>query len=90
MLWPGFSPYEISKTLLSPNIGLEWEAHAKSWTLTVPDVDDGPIWSLIFWLINLACYLAGALGLTWLCLRRFEATAGRARRKRKAPVEAGE
>jgi ABC-type transport system involved in multi-copper enzyme maturation permease subunit len=86
LLWPGFTPYEISKTLLSPSIRVEWEYQVKSWSLAVPALDDGPVWMLIFWLVNIACYLAGAIGLTLLSVRQFDAVAGRARRRREAPA----
>jgi ABC-type transport system involved in multi-copper enzyme maturation permease subunit len=85
MLWPGFTPYEISKTLLSPNIRQEWLNHLGSGILNIPALDDGLVWMTIFGILSLTCYLAGAIALTLLSLRKFEAVAGRARHRRSSP-----
>jgi ABC-type transport system involved in multi-copper enzyme maturation permease subunit len=90
-LWPGFTPYEISKLLVSPTIALEWANEMKSWSLGWPALDDGPFWRLVFGIVSLACYFAGAIALTLLSVMRFEAAAGRARRNHFAGLipEAG-
>jgi ABC-type transport system involved in multi-copper enzyme maturation permease subunit len=78
-LWPGFTPYEVSKALLSSNIQQEWDANRRpafwgGWT-----VDDSPAWLLLLGVFSLAIYLIGAVTLTIFSLARFEAVAGRAR-----------
>jgi ABC-type transport system involved in multi-copper enzyme maturation permease subunit len=85
MLWPGFTPYEISKTLLEPSIRREWLNLAQS-RIQLTAIDDGPVWMLIFGLLSLVCYLAGAVALTLLSLSKFEAVAGRARRTRLGSI----
>ncbi|MFO0889036.1 MAG: ABC transporter permease subunit [Isosphaeraceae bacterium] len=88
LLWPGFMPTDISKTIISPSIGPELESELRAWGVTLRAVDHGPMWSLLFWVLSLASYLAAAIGLTLLALRQYEGVAGRARRGR-TPIELG-
>ena len=80
LLWPGFTPYEISKLLLAWND--RWERHwfFPSSIAGIPAVEDGPFWTVVFSIASLTCYLAGAIALTLLSLRQFEVVAGRAQR----------
>jgi ABC-type transport system involved in multi-copper enzyme maturation permease subunit len=83
MLWPGFTPYEISRSLFSPQFPDLLRNEAASWRLVMSEIDHGAIWSLVFSLLSLAIYLAGSVSLTLLALRQFERVAGRARRSRR-------
>jgi hypothetical protein len=77
-LWPGFSPYEISKLLLDPQyldhlLIAEWPY---SWRVSA--MDDGPVWQAIFSITSLITYALMATLLIWHNLHRFEIIAGRA------------
>jgi ABC-type transport system involved in multi-copper enzyme maturation permease subunit len=86
MMWPGFTPYEVSKTLLSTLFAREWSDYFRS-PGPLPDMDYGPIWSTIFTVVSLTCYLAAAAGLTCLACHLFDRVAGRARRPIVPPRE---
>ena len=92
LLWPGFTPYEISKTLLSVNFQQEWAADRRPWSLVSWTIDDSPIWFIFLGALSLAIYLIGAITLTIFSLARFNAVAGRARlskvRDRAVPLPA--
>jgi ABC-type transport system involved in multi-copper enzyme maturation permease subunit len=79
LVWPGFTPYEISKTLLTVNFQQEWEAKRQRGFLVTWSVDDSLPWFILLGVLSLVVYLIGALTLTLFSLRRFEAAAGRAR-----------
>jgi ABC-type transport system involved in multi-copper enzyme maturation permease subunit len=85
LLMPGFTPYEISKAILPYYYRGAWTYYSQSWSFHVPDLDNGPIWKLIFTVLGLMGYLAGAITLTWLSLSKFETVAGRARPARQRP-----
>ncbi len=80
-VWPGFTPYEISKLFLDPSIirHLTEESWPTVWRLS--SVDNGFAWLTIFSVASLLGYASLASLLTWLALRRFEVVAGRARRR---------
>ena len=83
MLWPGFTPYEISKLVFDRDFfqrlaDVHWP---NVWR--VRDIDDGPGWQAIFSILSLVGYPMLAAALTWDSLRRFEIVAGRARRRRQ-------
>jgi hypothetical protein len=80
LMWVGFTPYEISKTLLSPHFAREWTEYFNSPRQPLPEMDYGPVWYAIFTTVSLVGYLAGATGLTTLACHLFDRVAGRARR----------
>jgi ABC-type transport system involved in multi-copper enzyme maturation permease subunit len=82
LLWPGFTPYEISKTLLDMNFRQQWAVPGRWWGRVFTGVEYGPRWLILFGILSLVAYLASAVILTCLALRRFEAVAGRARPSR--------
>jgi ABC-type transport system involved in multi-copper enzyme maturation permease subunit len=79
LVWPGFTPYEISKTLLPLNFQQEWAASRGPVYLSSWSVDNSIPWLILLGVLSLAIYLVGALTLTVFSLTRFEAVAGRAR-----------
>jgi ABC-type transport system involved in multi-copper enzyme maturation permease subunit len=83
-IWPGFTPYEVSKLVLDPFFRVllsesSWPDFRRLW-----DVDAGAGWMAAFSMISLAAYAILAAILTCDCLRRFEIVAGRARRPWRA------
>jgi hypothetical protein len=84
-LWPGFTPYEISKLMLDTTFieRLSKAQWPRFWWLST--VDDGLAWQTIFSIASLLAYAALATLLTWHTLRRFEIVAGRARRSTTPP-----
>jgi ABC-type transport system involved in multi-copper enzyme maturation permease subunit len=88
MLFPGFTPYEIGKTLLDMNFRQHWAASAREWSRGSWTVEYGPKWLILFGILSLLGYLTGAILLTFLVLRRFEAVAGRPTHKAKRPLPA--
>ena len=79
-LWPGFTPYEISKLVLDPQFledlsNMHWPG---SWS--VSSMDDGLFWHIFFSVLSMIAYSAFAALLIWHTLHRFEIVAGRARR----------
>ncbi len=82
VLWPGFTPYEISKLVFNPQIvrSLAEASWPQSWFWHLRNIDDGVAWQAIFSVLSLFGYLSLAMLLTWDALRRFEMVAGRARR----------
>jgi len=87
-LWPGFTPYEISKLLMDPSIvqRLSSTSWPRSWW--VSNMDTGPAWQTISTVVSVVGYAVLATLLTWHGLRRFEVTAGRARRLKETPPAA--
>jgi ABC-type transport system involved in multi-copper enzyme maturation permease subunit len=79
MLWPGFTPYEISKTIFEQTFPKVLFDQAKTWSLYIPEIDSGPVWMVIMSFIGLSSYFLAAIALTLLALSKFEAAAGRAR-----------
>jgi ABC-type transport system involved in multi-copper enzyme maturation permease subunit len=89
LMWPGFTPYELSKTLLSANFIREWGDYSSLARGPLPEMDYGPLWSTIFAGLSLACYLGGAIVLTLFAAHQFDRVAGRAHRPllpRQVPV----
>ena len=84
-LWPGFTPYEISKLVLDTRfLELLREEHwPRSWL--VSSMNDSPAWQTIFSVASWLAYASLAVVLTWQSLGRFEIVAGRARRPTTAP-----
>ena len=82
-VWPGFTPYEISKDFFELNVirALGEATWPYSWRIS--DINDGLAWRSIFSILSLLGYGGLAALLTWHSLRRFEVVAGRARRTRK-------
>jgi ABC-type transport system involved in multi-copper enzyme maturation permease subunit len=86
-LWPGFTPYEVSKLIVSPDIPsrlsrTNWPRFWRLW-----DVDDDLGWVATFSIMSLLIYTSLAAFLTWDALRRFEIVAGRARRSRMVNLD---
>jgi ABC-type transport system involved in multi-copper enzyme maturation permease subunit len=84
-LWPGFSPYEISKLLLDSQyiehlLVTEWPY---SWRVSA--MDDGLAWRTIFSITSLVAYTTMTAFLLWYALHRFEVVVGRARRSTTPP-----
>jgi ABC-2 family transporter protein len=84
-LWPGFTPYEISKLVLDPQFleqlsGTSWPS---SWS--VLSMDDSLFWRVFFSVLSMLAYSALSALLIWHTLHRFEIVAGRARRETSAP-----
>jgi ABC-type transport system involved in multi-copper enzyme maturation permease subunit len=79
-LWPGFTPYEVSKLILDAQFieRLSTSDWPRSWRVT--DMNDSPAWQTIFSGASLLAYASLAFLLTWHTLQRFEIVAGRARR----------
>jgi hypothetical protein len=82
-LWPGFTPYEISKLL--PDLPFFQHLSSVSWPRSwwLRDIDDGLAWQTIANVLSVLGYAALATLLTWETLRRFEVVASRARRSRE-------
>jgi hypothetical protein len=80
-VWPGFTPYEISKLFFDPHIirHLTEESWPTVWRIS--SVDNGFAWLMIFSVASLLGYASLASLLTWHALRRFDVVAGRARRR---------
>ena len=88
LVWPGFTPYEVSKLVIDPFV-LEQLSTAKwprFWRLW--DIDDGPTWLATFSIMSVVLYASMAWVLNFDALRRFEKVAGRARRGAGAPGSA--
>jgi ABC-type transport system involved in multi-copper enzyme maturation permease subunit len=81
-VWPGFTPYEISKVLFEPRIIDQLSLASWPSLLGIRAVDDGLGWLTVFSALSLIGYASLAAILTWHALRRFEVVAGRARRSR--------
>ncbi len=86
-LWPGFTPYEVGKLVMSTDIlqrlsQASWPHLWRFWAL-----DDGLGWLTIFSVISLMAFAVLAAFLTWDALRRFEIVAGRARRAKLSPSD---
>ncbi len=84
-LWPGFTPYEISKLLIHPEFAtslakLHWPS---SWW--VSSMDDGMVWQTISSAVSILGYSALAALLIWHSVYRFDVVAGRARRPISPP-----
>jgi hypothetical protein len=82
-VWPGFTPYEIAKLVVQPHFvqwftRVSWLPFWHAWP-----IDDGLQWLTRLSVVSALVYAALAAMLTWLALRRYEVTAGRARRVRK-------
>jgi hypothetical protein len=84
-LWPGFSPYEISKLLIDSEYIKHLRVAQWPYSWRVSAMDDGPVWRMIFSIASLAAYAALATLLVWHTLRQFEIIAGRARRPMTRP-----
>jgi hypothetical protein len=80
MIWPGFTPYEISKLVFDRYFLLRLAETHWPHVWWVRDIDDGPGWQAIFSILSVVGYATLAAALTWDALRRFEIVAGRARR----------
>jgi len=81
-LWPGFTPYEITRLLPDPLFlqQLSSASWPRSWLIS--DIDNGPAWQAIVAVLSVVTYTSLATLLTWHAMHRFEAVAGRARRLR--------
>jgi ABC-type transport system involved in multi-copper enzyme maturation permease subunit len=79
-LWPGFSPYEISKLLLDSQYIEHLRVAQWPYSWRVSAMDDSVTWRTIFSIASLLAYAAMATLLVWHTLYRFEIAAGRARR----------
>ena len=86
-LWPGFTPYEISKLVLDTHFidRLKESKWPSSWW--VSSMDDGLVWQTIFSVGSVLAYAALAALLVWHTLHRFEIVAGRARRASLPPPQ---
>jgi ABC-type transport system involved in multi-copper enzyme maturation permease subunit len=87
-VWPGFTPYEISKLFFEPDMIRRLTKISWPTFLEISSVDNGLAWLTIFSVMSLLGYAAFASLLTWHALRRFDVVAGRARRRNaKTPRE---
>ena len=84
-LWPGFSPYEMSKLLLDPQYLEQIRVVSWPYAWRIRAMDDGLAWRTIFSITSLVGYALLATVLIWHVLRRFEIVAGRARRSMMPP-----
>jgi hypothetical protein len=89
-LWPGFSPYEISKLLLDPQYIEQLSAAQWPYAWRIAAMDDSIVWRTIFSVASLLAYIAMAALLIGYALHRFEIVAGRARRSLVPPTPAPE
>jgi hypothetical protein len=82
-IWPGFTPYEIGKLLLTPDFPgkLAEATWPTSWRLS--SIDQSLTWLAILSVQSACTYAAIALLLTWHAVRGFEFVAGRARRSKQ-------
>jgi hypothetical protein len=87
-LWPGFSPYEISKLLLDSQYIERLRVTEWPYSWRVSAMDDGLAWRTIFSIASLAAYTIMAALLLWYTLHRFEIVVGRARRSTTPPPPA--
>jgi ABC-type transport system involved in multi-copper enzyme maturation permease subunit len=79
-LWPGFSPYEISKLLVDSQYITQLRTAQWPYAWRVSAIDDSIAWRTIFSIASLVAYTALAALLVWYTVHRFEIIAGRARR----------
>jgi ABC-type transport system involved in multi-copper enzyme maturation permease subunit len=79
-LWPGFSPYEMSKLVLEPQFIENLRAAQWPYSWRIYAMDDGLAWRTIFSIASLLAYTTMAAVLVWHALYRYEIIAGRARR----------
>ena len=79
-IWPGFTPFEISKLLFDPRLVRRLADATWPYTWRISAIDDGLAWLTIFGILSLVGYAALAVFLCWHALLRFEVIAGRARR----------
>jgi hypothetical protein len=79
-LWPGFSPYEMSKLLLEAEFLDHLRAAEWPYSWRIYAMDDGLAWRTIFSIASLSAYTVMAAAFVWHALYRFEIIAGRARR----------
>jgi hypothetical protein len=84
-LWPGFSPYEMSKLLLDPQYFEQIRVVSWPYAWRVSAMDTGLAWRTIFSVTSLFAYTLMATLLIRRVLRRFEFVAGRARRSMIPP-----
>ena len=80
-VWPGFTPYEISKLFFDPLIIRHLGEDTWPTVWRISSIDNGYAWSAIFSVASLLGYASLASLLTWHALRRLEVVAGRARRR---------
>jgi ABC-type transport system involved in multi-copper enzyme maturation permease subunit len=87
-VWPGFTPTEIGKLLLSVDFfeTLQTSSWPKTWW-HVSSIDHGLPWRVILGTWSLLGYTALAALLTWHSIRRLEVVAGRADRERQEIYE---
>jgi ABC-type transport system involved in multi-copper enzyme maturation permease subunit len=78
MIWPGFAPYDLSKSILPAGIFDILEAEANSWKFGIPAIDEGVVWTAVFLALSLAACAAGTVVMGILCHRKFDEVAGRA------------
>ena len=81
-LWPGFTPYEISKLVVQPQFIQQLTLSSLPFWRIWP-IDNSLPWLTALSVASAFGYATLATLLTWLALRRFEVVAGRARRPRK-------
>jgi hypothetical protein len=82
-LWPGFSPYEITRMLPDPEFFRRLStAFSTPWRRAwwALDIDDSLPWQVTFTVLSVLSYTLLATLLTWLALRQFEFVTGRAQR----------
>ncbi len=79
-VWPGFTPYEVSKLVMSPDFfqRLATDRWPRFWR--PGDIDSEPAWLAFFSVTSPFVYATLAALLTRDAIRRFEVAAGRARR----------
>jgi hypothetical protein len=79
-LWPGFTPYEVSKLVMNPEFFRLLKAAPRPELSGASLAADTQSWLAVFSVVSLILYAILAFVLTRDAIRRFEIAAGRARR----------
>jgi hypothetical protein len=81
-LWPGFTPYEISKTLLEPQFRARLAAANWPPSWSVSYIDNGLPWQTILWVLSIVGYAAFTAVLTLDALRAIRNHGGKSTGKK--------
>jgi hypothetical protein len=87
LLWPGFTPFEISKLILhfqfvKSLLDTQWP---RSWSIS--SIDDGLAWQTLSSIASMLAYSVLLVLLLWHTLHQFDIVAGRARRSTLPPLK---
>ena len=81
-VWPGFTPYEVSKLVFEPEIIRRLKDASWPFSSLVWKIDEGIAWLTTLSVLSALGYAMLAAALTSYSLYQFEVVAGRARRKK--------